>query len=405
MQRSHLIIPIYVVWLIGLMALFWQCKSEQKAPPSGQSSEPPPSAEEYQSAFSRDYYRSTYGWGWVNERGEVVIPPRYDEAGDFHEGLAAVNRKGLWGYIDRSGREVIPMAYLAASPFAGGFAAVRTFDNRAGVIDRSGQVVIPFQYDEVSISPHPIALVKSDSGYYYFIHLKQLHKSRPWPQAWSFGNAPTARVKESGQYFLIDTAFEIVAGPFDGLSSCVGGVYRFRQEGSYGLIDSSGRTLVPATYNAIALSPMGKHVGSKDGKYYLLPEELLLKDMDTLIDLAYIGQGWLRYRAGDMWYIVDTAGRKSPHRYEFVGNFSEGMAPVSVYGRGWNWIDASGQLWRAGQFYLMTWPFYRGKARALKSSGLGIIDKSGHWVLPAVYTELRDFNEGLARFQARRVAD
>ena len=405
MRRSHRFMTFSVVWYLVPMALFWQCKSDQKTPQSAQSSEPPPSAEEYQSAFSRDYYRSVYGWGWVDERGEVVIPPRYDEAGDFHEGLAAVNRKGLWGYIDHSGREVIPLTYLTASPFAGGYAAVRNFDNRVGVIDRSGSTVLPFRYDEVSIAPNRIALVRSDSGYYYFIHLKKLKKSKPWTRAWGFEHWSTARVKEAGKYFLIDTLYEVVAGPFDDLSSGKGGVYRFRQEDAYGLIDSTGRTLVPATYNAIALSPMGKHVGRKYGKYYLLPEELLLKDMDTLKDLAYIGEGWLRYRVGDKWYIVDTAGRKTPYRYEFVGTFSEGLAPVSIYGRGWNWLDASGKLWRSGQFYLMTWPFHRGKARALKTSGLGVIDKSGHWVLPAVYTELRDFHEGLARFQSRRVGD
>jgi|GEM_PF-5651114 len=405
MQKTHPYTPFTIAGLLCTMMLLWQCKSDRKTPQAAQISKPPPSAEEYRRTFTRDYYRSPYGWGWLDENGEVVIPPQYDEAGDFHEGLAAVSRKGLWGYIDRSGREAIPLEYLTASHFAGGYAAVRNFDNRVGVIDRSGKVVLPFRYEEVSIAPHSIALVRSDSGYYYFIHLRHFKKSKPWPKAWNFGKASTARVRESGKYYLIDTLFEVVAGPFDALSGYKGGAYRFRQGEAYGLIDSAGRMLVPATYSWIALSPAGKHVGRKGHRYYLLPEGFPLRDMDSLRDLEYIGRGWLRYRTGEEWRMIDTAGRKSPLRFEFVGSFSEGLAPVGVWGRGWNWVNARGVLWQKGQFYLMTWPFHQGKARALKSSGLGMIDRTGHWVLPAVYTELRDFSEGLARFQSRRVGE
>ena len=44
----------------------------------------------------------------------VTVPPRvvieylFNEAKDFHEGLAAVRSKDVWGYINNMGRYVIP---------------------------------------------------------------------------------------------------------------------------------------------------------------------------------------------------------------------------------------------------------------------------------------------------------
>ena len=44
-------------------------------------------------------------YGFVDQQGEVVIPLKYDEAGEFHKGLVKVELKGKWGYIDKNGNE------------------------------------------------------------------------------------------------------------------------------------------------------------------------------------------------------------------------------------------------------------------------------------------------------------
>ncbi len=45
-------------------------------------------------------------FGFLDTSGKLVIPPVYDEAAEFHGGLAQVVKEGEWGYIDLDGNAV-----------------------------------------------------------------------------------------------------------------------------------------------------------------------------------------------------------------------------------------------------------------------------------------------------------
>ena len=71
-------------------------------------------------------------YGYVERSGKVVIPPRFAEALEFHEGLAAVRLKKTtvygkgdsWGYIGKSGKYVIEPQFNEARSFRKGVARV-----------------------------------------------------------------------------------------------------------------------------------------------------------------------------------------------------------------------------------------------------------------------------------------
>jgi hypothetical protein len=72
-------------------------------------------------------------YGYVNRKGEIVVAAQYAEAEEFHEGLARVRprmtegcygRGDRWGYIDRGGHLVIPLKYNEATDFHRGLAWV-----------------------------------------------------------------------------------------------------------------------------------------------------------------------------------------------------------------------------------------------------------------------------------------
>lgn len=47
-------------------------------------------------------------YGYIDKTGQLVIPPQFEQAQGFSDGLAAVQVKEKWGYIDKTGKFVIP---------------------------------------------------------------------------------------------------------------------------------------------------------------------------------------------------------------------------------------------------------------------------------------------------------
>jgi WG containing repeat len=119
---------------------------------------------------------------YVNRAGKRMSTKNWDEANEFHEGLALVKFNGKWGYIDTLGNTVIPLNYDLASDFTKGAAMVKqnnkfflinkkgepigtakyenagnpgngTFpvqkNNLAGLIDSKGNVIIDFKYNSI----------------------------------------------------------------------------------------------------------------------------------------------------------------------------------------------------------------------------------------------------------------
>ena len=53
-------------------------------------------------------------YGYMNKSAKVVIPPQFDRAGLFADGLAAVAVGNRWGFIDQSGKLAIAPRALAS---------------------------------------------------------------------------------------------------------------------------------------------------------------------------------------------------------------------------------------------------------------------------------------------------
>jgi WG containing repeat len=76
--------------------------------------------------------------GYINLSGELVIPLKFDFAGDFQEGLAVVELQGKNGFINKEGKIVIPIKYEKAEDFYRGLAKVK-LNGKEFYIDKSGK--------------------------------------------------------------------------------------------------------------------------------------------------------------------------------------------------------------------------------------------------------------------------
>jgi hypothetical protein len=63
---------------------------------------------------------------------------KYDYVGGFYGNRARVTLNGKWGFIDENGTEIIPPKYAAAGNFQHGCAEV-TRNGQKGQIDKKGK--------------------------------------------------------------------------------------------------------------------------------------------------------------------------------------------------------------------------------------------------------------------------
>jgi hypothetical protein len=90
-------------------------------------------------------------YGYINKQGNLVIPPKFALAGDFSEGLASAVENDKVGFIDKQGRWVISPRFAEPQhsiykPFGDGLAPVAVLTGqelRWGYIDKTGRMVIP----------------------------------------------------------------------------------------------------------------------------------------------------------------------------------------------------------------------------------------------------------------------
>ena len=105
-------------------------------------------------------------WGWIDKKGNTIIPFKYDLAGKFFNGMAVVSQDGRYGIIDSKGNAVIPIKYDQLTEFNEGLARAQ-LNLKWGCIDQNDQKVIPFIYDLIGPFKNGKALVRIGEEEFY----------------------------------------------------------------------------------------------------------------------------------------------------------------------------------------------------------------------------------------------
>ena len=112
-------------------------------------------------------------WGAINRSGQVVVPFRFENIGQFKDGLAPVQEEkaGSWGYINAVGRFAVRPRYSRGFNFRDGIAIVRVPHPRKtnvtepdellrGYIDKHGRWVYSPSFEDVYAFSEGLAPVK-----------------------------------------------------------------------------------------------------------------------------------------------------------------------------------------------------------------------------------------------------
>lgn len=239
------------------------------------------------------------GFGFIDKKGEIVIPIQYDIAYSFSNGLALVNKDRKYGFIDKFGQTVIPLKYRFAQSFSEGLAPV-TMKNKYGYIDKTGKEVIPFIYDAAYGFSEGLAVVRKGKRWGYInksgkivIPLKYAHIPYSFSEGLAF--TPEGFINKSGKvvipHYIGNLNFDRRKGGYFYKGIAVMKTY----DEKYGFIDKKGKIIIPFIY--------------EDGYSF--------------------SEGLASVKLNGKWGFIDKTGKTViPFEYDLALPFSEGLANV-----------------------------------------------------------------------------
>lgn len=164
-------------------------------------------------------------WGYINEKGKIVVEPQFDHAWDFSEGCGRVETKGKQGFIDKFGRIVAQPKFDNAGDFSFGRAPVQKGEIW-GYIDGAGRMVIQREYP-----------------------------NKHWKEEWAVEELPrfsdgVAVIVTSGGTDFIDQSGKVVTHLKEQVfTSFSEGLGLIEMNSKYGWIDKSGKTVIKPQFD------------------------------------------------------------------------------------------------------------------------------------------------------------
>jgi len=209
-------------------------------------------------------------WGFVDGDGKEIIPPKYDYASDFKNGISDVVLSALHGIVNDKGKELVSPRYNFTFYFIDGMARVQ-LNNKVGYIDSTGKEVIPLKYDGADHFYEGMAIVRIKDKY-GFVNKKG---EEVVPLQYDFCNdfkEGLGRVKLNGKWGFIDkTGKVVVAIQYDEVQVFSGGMASVELNGLVGKIDKKGNRVTEFVAKPIG-KPIRPYISEEQKKAALCKE-------------------------------------------------------------------------------------------------------------------------------------
>jgi len=192
-------------------------------------------------------------YGFIDKTGKEVIPLilNYGSVGDFSDGMAFVGsyneREYGWryGFIDKTGKEVIPCIYENASPFSEGLACVQK-NGKYGFIDKDGKEAISFNYNMTSEGDDEKVFTCFKNGL-AIMRVNDGDGNGSWMAEYAEG---TCGVIDKSGKVIIPFTYSFIYSYDNKLFICYNN-YGEEDMQKCGVIDKSGKVIIPFIYSSI----------------------------------------------------------------------------------------------------------------------------------------------------------
>lgn len=206
--------------------------------------------------------RSWQDFIFLDVSGNQVFSESFSDAGLFCNGLARVEKE-KWGFIDKKGEVIIPFKYKYVLDFNEGLAAVSIDDDGGtiswGYVNTKGEEIIPPQYNHVSYFHQGRAVVSKSTGNYnyayYLIDTEGKIVEKFDTYAHMDGYKYHIITYRNGKQGMISTQNEILLPfEFDEIRHEFCGMRRVRKNGLEGVVDMNNQWVVPPIYPSVHVS-------------------------------------------------------------------------------------------------------------------------------------------------------
>ncbi len=214
-------------------------------------------------------YRDIDKWGYANNKGEIVIAPQFEEAGEFrNQELTWVKKEGKYGYISREGKEEIKFKYDEASYFGNKIAVVKKGDKELW-IDKKGNT-IKERYavcgGSISVYSYFVKYTENDKIGIFISEIEERENGKIYSkrdtlsaiwEEFKENHAEYAGVKKDGKWGVINIKGELVTDyQFDILEigsswnqSQGNHFFRIKQNNKYGFLNNKGKLVIAPKYH------------------------------------------------------------------------------------------------------------------------------------------------------------
>ena len=195
-------------------------------------------------------------WGFVNGSGKMEINPQFPRVGDFHEGLCYVGDKnGKFGFIDKKGNIKINYQFSDVFDFSNGMAVVES-GGKYGAINKNGQFVINPQFERMISDGDMFIIIDKDNQIGWCNSKGEVVINPQFDGlACGFGKRDCAAICNSDREIgFIDKNGKYIINPqFDGISPYSIDNWAFFETGDgVGIMDKLGKYIVNPQYEAIS---------------------------------------------------------------------------------------------------------------------------------------------------------
>jgi len=327
-------------------------------------------------------------WGLINQAGQWLVEPKFDEIKIFRGDLFQVKLNGKWGLIDSKAQMILEARFDEIEGLSKDNLAKTRIADEWGLINSKGQMLIEPQFDEigelVSLGRNILVAAEADGRWGLFSTDGKWAIAPQFDHLLKFSNQ-LAKAGINGQWGLISADGQWVIEPQleDIISHHARSSHRAKANGQWGLLNSSGQWLIEPKFDEIIPNhDNASHEAKVNGLWGLVNSsgEWLIKPKFDEVIFNY-SKGPYRVKANGQWGLINSSGewiiKPQFDEFYFLG---EDLAKVKVDDK-WGIINEDGQWIAKPQFELISSSFADGLAEAKKDGKFGLVNTEGQWVV------------------------